>query len=258
MIPQIFSIFGFPINSFGLCVAAAIFAAIYRLQRSFAAYHLPVERAESYACLGAIVGLLGARLWFLIFNISLVMRDPLGTIFSSAGFIFYGGFIFSFVTFLFLCRRDKIPFFTFLDAAGPTMTLGYAIGRLGCQLSGDGDYGMLTTSWLGMSYASGVVPTPPGYLAFPTPLYESAICFLILPLLLWMERKKGWGLPGRRFGLYLLLIAIERFLIEFLRIEPRFLGGYSQAQYISAVFMSIGLYLLVGRMPKLNTEESLR
>ena len=250
MIPQIFTIGSFPINSFGLCVAASIFAGIFRLQKSFSYYGLPVEKAEGYAFIGGLTGLLGARIWFLLFNLPMVFSDPIGTIFSSAGFIFYGGLIIAFVVLLIKSRLDSIPFLVFLDAAGPTMTLGYAVGRLGCQLSGDGDYGKFTSSWLGMSYVTGVVPTPPGYLAYPTPLYESFVCLLILPFLLSIERKANWGLSGRRFGVYLFLISIERFLVEYLRIEPRFYGGLSQAQYLSMLFMIVGATLFLTRVEK--------
>jgi phosphatidylglycerol:prolipoprotein diacylglycerol transferase len=247
MIPQIISVLGFPINSFGLCVALAIFAASLLMARSFAAFGLPAERAESYVFIGGLTGLLGARLWFLLFNIPMVLSDPIGTIFSSAGFIFYGGFIFAFIVLYLMSRRDKISFLTFLDAAGPSMSLGYAIGRLGCQLSGDGDYGKVTDSIFGMSFHTGVVPTPPGLLVFPTPLYESAICLVILFFILALERRRSFGLPGRWFGVYLLLVSIERFFVEFLRIEPRFVGGLSQAQYIALAFMVCGAALILFR-----------
>ena len=249
MIPQLISIAGFPINSFGLMVALAIFAGSILLTKSFDAYGLPPEKAERYVFIGGVSGLLGARLWFLLFNIPMVLRDPFGTIFSSAGFVFYGGFIVATVILYILSRKDHIPFAIFLDAVGPTMTLGYAIGRVGCQLSGDGDYGMITDSWLGMSYATGVVPTAANLLAYPTPVFESLICLAFLPLLLWLEDKEDFGLPGRRFAVYLVLISIERFFIEFLRIEPRF-GGYSQAQYIAVALVVIGAALYFTRAPR--------
>jgi phosphatidylglycerol:prolipoprotein diacylglycerol transferase len=247
MIPQIFSVFGFPINSFGLCVALSIFAASLLMARSFVAFGLPADRAENYVFFGGITGLIGARIWFLLFNIPMVINDPLGTIFSSAGFIFYGGFIFAFLVLYLMSRKDSISFLSFLDAAGPSMCLGYAIGRLGCQLSGDGDYGKMTDSVFGMSYQTGVVPTPPGILVYPTPLYESAICLIILFFLLKLEQKKDFGIPGRWFGVYILLVSIERFFVEFLRIEPRFAGGLSQAQYISLFLIIAGSGLIFFR-----------
>ena len=252
MIPQLFSILGFPVNSFGLCVALAIFAASLLMAKSFERFSLPSERAESYVFIGGITGLLGARIWFLLFNIPLVLQDPLGMIFSSAGFIFYGGFLFEFIVLYIMSRKDKISFLSFLDAAGPSMCLGYAIGRLGCQLSGDGDYGMFTESWLGMSYQSGVVPTPPGLLSFPTPLYESTICLMILPFLLHLEKKNTFGQPGRWFAVYLFLVSVERFFIEFLRIEPRFSTGFSQAQYIAILFACSSLCLFLVKRNKSN------
>lgn len=244
MIPQLIMLGPVPINSFGLMVALSLLAGMYLLTESFRAYGLPPEKAEQFVFIGGFSGLLGARLWYLLESWSEVRSDLLGALTSSAGFTFYGGFICAFLVLYWLCRSNKISFATFLDAAGPTMTLGYAIGRVGCQLSGDGDYGAMTHSVFGMSYITGIVPTPPGFLAYPTPLYESTLCILILPILLHVERKIDFGLPLRRFGLYLTLIALERFLVEFLRINPRVFSIFSEAQVISIVFMFVGLVIL--------------
>jgi phosphatidylglycerol:prolipoprotein diacylglycerol transferase len=87
-----------------------------------------------------------------------------------------------------------------------------------------------------MSYSTGVVPTPPGITVFPTPLYESVLCLLIAGLLFSMEKKPAWQMrPVGLFSLGVLLLAVERFAIEFLRINPRLLGELSQAQLIAIV-----------------------
>lgn len=252
MIPQLFSIGPIPINTFGLMIALSLLASMYLLTESFRAYGLPADKAEQFVFVGGFSGLLGARLWYIAENWSAVRGDLIAALTSSAGFTFYGGFICAFVVIFFMCQHYKFSFASFLDAAGPTMTLGYAIGRVGCQLSGDGDYGSITHSILGMSYLTGIVPTPPGFLAYPTPLYESAICMLILPLLLSTEKNRNFGKPLRWFGLYLLLIAAERFLVEFLRINPHVLGVLSEAQVISILFMIIGFWLLAIRRQKIE------
>ena len=247
MIPQIIQLGPFPINSFGLMIALALLACTWRLAISFRALGIDSALAERYVFVAGFSGLAGARIWYLTENLTETLRDPMGALFSSAGFTFYGGLIISFLVMWWMCRRDKVSFTRYLDASGPTMTLGYAIGRVGCQLSGDGDYGVATTSIFGMSYASGVVPTPPGVLAFPTPLYETTIALLILPILMRVEVSPAWQAPLKRFGLYLVLISIERVVIEFLRINPKMLGPLSEAQLIGIGFALIGVFLVFRR-----------
>lgn len=246
MIPEIFRIGPIPINSFGLMIALALFAAIYRLAPSFAKNEIDPKLAERYVMAGGLSGLLGARIWFLLTHWQDVKGDPIGAIFSSAGFVFYGGFIFAAVVLYIMSKRDKIPIANFVNSIGPCLILGYGIGRLGCQLSGDGDYGMLTDSVLGMSYHTGVIPTPPGTFAYPAPLYESIMSFMILWVLTIVENRRGFFSFGtRRFGLYLALIAVERFLIEFIRINPKTYGPLSEAHMISIVFCLCGLACMI-------------
>lgn len=256
MIPQIFTLGSIPLNSFGLLIACALVAGSYRLARSFQIEKLPEERAEHYVFIGGIAGLLGARFWYIAENFNQLKGDLFGAMISSAGFTFYGGMIISTVVMWLYCKKDKIPFSTFIDVVGPTMTLGYAIGRLGCQLSGDGDYGVYTDSWLGMSYATGVVPTLHGLKAFPTPLYESFLCLLILWVLTRIELSERWrSIRYARFSVYITLIALERFLVEFLRVNPKLFLGLSQAQIISVAFMVIGCTLLLTKSRALSRCE---
>jgi phosphatidylglycerol:prolipoprotein diacylglycerol transferase len=143
-----------------------------------------------------------------------------------------------------MARRDKLPISSVADSAGAAVAMGYAIGRLGCQLSGDGDYGVQTTSWLGMSYATGVVPTAPGVLVYPTPLYESALALMIAFFVQSRMQHPAWRMPGRIFGLSLFLLSIERFVVELIRINPDMGYGLSEAQIISTAMFVIGVILL--------------
>ncbi len=247
MIPEIFSLGPIPVNSFGLMVALAIFSASILLAKSFQVNGLNPSLAEKYVLTGGIGGLIGARLWYVfVDNYSDVKNDLFSALLSSAGFTFYGGFIISAVLLFVLILIDKIKVSAFVDSLGPALALGYAIGRLGCQLSGDGDYGIETTNIFGMSFSTGVIPTAPGVLVYPTPFYESIICILIVFLLLYVERLSKWQMaPGARFGLYLSLIALERFVVEFIRINPEVVGTFSQAQVISLAIFAFGSTLIV-------------
>ena len=263
MIPQIFSFGPFPINSFGLFIALSLYVGIFTLSRSFEINGIKGELAERYVLTGGIVGLLGARVWYIFTHWQDVKDDLVGAIFSGAGFVFYGGFIFGSIALLILAKIDKVKIVSFLDSIGPTLALGYAIGRIGCQLSGDGDYGIPTDGFWGMSYANGVVPTPIGIRAYPAPVFESIMACGIFSFLFSIERKQKWlNKPLSRFSVYLMLIAIERFLIEFIRRNKKFDIGFeifgsevmlSQAQIISIGLVIITLAMVV--LPRFNSNS---
>jgi phosphatidylglycerol:prolipoprotein diacylglycerol transferase len=240
MIPQIFSLGPIPVNSFGLCIALALLIGITVLTNSFKVNGLNPELAEKYVISAGITGLIGARIWYIITFYPEIKGNLLGAIFSTSGFVFYGGFIFASILLYFMAKKDKLNIASFVDSLGPALALGYAIGRLGCQLSGDGDYGKITDSILGMSYSTGVIPTAPGVLVFPTPLYESILSILIFVYLFRIEKNTDYHKPYLRFSLYLILMACERFIIEFFRVNTKVLGGLSEAQVIALVLMFIG------------------
>ena len=160
-------------------------------------------------------------------------------------------------------RSKKIPFLRVCDASAPSLAIGYGIARIGCHLSGDGDYGLPVSkfaSWVpwGTNYSKGILPpsvafrgteiaqkfggiVPDSTLCHPTPMYEFILSVLILAIL-WVYRKK-FGRDGRLFGLYLLLSGFARLLVEFIRLNPRILFGLSEAQVISIALMILGFYL---------------
>ena len=246
MIPTLIELGPLPIRSFGLMIALALFAGVVRLAMSLARYGIDPRLAERYVTAAGISGLLGARVWFIAENWSYVKYDLWGAVFSSAGFTFYGGFLIATVVVYIMARRDGVPIARFCDALGPTLALGYAIGRLGCQLAGDGDYGSLTSGFWGMSYSTGVVPTGPGERAYPTPFFESLISLGMLWVLLAVERTENvLAKPLQRFGLYLTLLSIERIIIEIFRINPAVWGRLSEAQVIGIGLCMCGVCMIV-------------
>ena len=251
MIPQILNLGPLPMNRFGLMVALGLVAAIVRLGVSFERANVKPELADSIVFLGGISGILGARVWYVGTHYNELRGDLLGALLSSAGFVFYGGFIIGALVVITYARRVRLSVATLADSLGPSLALAYAIGRLGCQLSGDGDYGMATSSWIGMSYATGVVPTAPGVLVYPTPFFESCLALLILLPLSRAEISPAWQAPGRRFGLYLVLMSLERFFVEFIRIEARVVPGLSQAQIVALVLIGLGGALMLRRQAPL-------
>src|SRR5215475_13687433 len=238
------------IPTFGLMVAAGLFVAAYVLQADFLR-----RKAEADAFLIIVVaglaGILGARLYHVLETPGEFFLNPWPMIFSRYGFAWFGGLIGGFVALILLARRERIPMLEFLDACSPAASVGYAIGRIGCLLAGDGDYGIPTTLPWGMSFPNGVVPTTDR--VHPTPLYEF-FAWMLIASLLWKlgsrAIQKGERTRGRIFCYYLLLTGVARFLVEIIRINPRSFLGMSNAQTASVASVIFGLVLLVGLKKK--------
>src|SRR5262249_24197675 len=124
-----------------------------------------------------------------------------------------------------------------LDMCATALALGYAIGRIGCQVSGDGDYGIRFGLPWAMGYPHGTVPTPPGVRGQPPPTYEPVPMCLIVYLLWWLRARVR---PGVVFALYLVLSGLERFLVEFIRRNNEVLAGLTAPQLESLALCLIG------------------
>jgi phosphatidylglycerol---prolipoprotein diacylglyceryl transferase len=252
MIPQLFSLGPIDINTFGLSLALALLVSVKSVEKSFVVFKINPSIAERYVLVAGVVGVIFARIWYILedwsfYSENLYSQDLYDAIFSGSGFTFYGGFIFAALAIFILRARSGIPLGDFVDSLGPTLAVAYGIGRLGCQLSGDGDYGIPTTyAYLGMSYETGVLPTPQGVKVFPTPLYETAVCFAIYFFLKRLELNESLKkTSGNLFAIYLLLISLERFFIEFLRPNNKLIYSLSQAQLIAIALLIFALLILI-------------
>ena len=204
------------------------------------------QQDEGFLIIGiaGIAGLLGARLYHVLESPQEFFADPWPQLISRFGFAWFGGFLGGFFALVLIARVSKIPVLEFLDICSPAAAVGYAIGRIGCLLSGDGDYGIPTSLPWGMSFPNGVVPTTER--VHPTPLYEFFI-WLAIAAFLWHLGSKALlkpAPPGRIFSGYLILTGIARFLIEIIRINPRSFFGMSNAQTASVVSILIGVFIL--------------
>src|SRR5580704_16310460 len=214
------------IPTFGLMVALALITSGYILQADFDRRGIKAD-AFLMITIAGLAGILGAKLYHLLESPAEFFADPLHLFFSRYGFAWFGGFLGGFGAMLVMGRLAKLPLWEFLDACSPAAAFGYAIGRIGCFLSGDGDYGKPTSLPWGMSFPNGVVPTLER--VHPTPLYEFAVWCLIGALLwhlgskaLQQSKSSGAKMPaGESFCLYLILTGVARFLVEIIRINPR-------------------------------------
>jgi len=235
---------------------------------AYFAFELEVKRrklnldAYSVVAYVAIAGILGAKLWHII---DTPADRPTAETFSSmhgaidwfrGGFAWFGGFIAGIATLLVLARRSGINMLTMLDLASPAVAIGYAVGRLGCLISGDGDYGKPTTLPWGMAFPNGLVPTTETCVQWgaaancrvhPTPIYE----FIAGVLIFWYLWRRGARAvrhplaPGVITGEFLVMSGIARFLVEFIRINPRVFLGMSNAQFSAALTGVAGVILLL-------------
>ena len=236
--------------TFGLMVATGLLVAAYVLQADFRRRGI---RADAFLIIGiaGLAGIVGARLYHALESPAEFFADPKSFIFTRFGFAWFGGFLGGFAALLMLARREKIPTLTFLDECSPAACVGYAIGRIGCLLSGDGDYGLPTNLPWGLSFPNGVVPTTER--VHPTPVYEF-LAWMLIAYLLWRmgdrflreNRPAGWIFCG-----YLILTGIARFLVEMIRLNPRSFFGMSNAQTasVASALLGIILVLVLGRNP---------
>lgn len=256
MIPVLFHIGPLTVYSYGLMMALGFLAADWVVTLECRRRSLPADYASSMIVWAAIAGIAASRVLDIFNSFSSYMADPKSMIFSGSGFVWYGGMIGGIVAVYVVSRRYKIPFLQTADMAAPALAIGQAIGRLGCLTSGDGDWGLPSTLPWAMSFPKAIVGWNsdtvlklgpggtlvsgyfPGVRVHPTPIYES-ILYTGVFVLLWSLRKKGLA-DGRLLYLYLMLAGLSRFMVEFLRINPRVFAGLSEAQVIAIGMMIVG------------------
>lgn len=258
-----------PIPTFGLCLALAVALAAYvsslNIRRAEAHERLPAGSHQVVSDLVAVTllaGIVGARLFDVLDHLPQFAADPGALIFSRRGFSIYGGLLFGVAAGVWFVRRRSIPVVQMLDSVAPALLLGYAVGRIGCQVSGDGDWGIaanlaLKPEWLptwfwAQTYQGNIVGlaiAPPG--VYPTPIYESVAAFLMFAILqMWSRQSRPLGCV---FAVYLLCTGFERLLIEKIRVNPRlhFLGAaFTQAELISVCLILVGIGVLVAALPR--------
>ncbi len=229
----------------------------------------PQDRVGDIVIYAALFGFIGAKIFHNLENWNDFVKDPVGSLIAFSGLTFYGGLICAGIAIILYARSKKIKVVHLCDAMAPTMMLAYALGRIGCQVSGDGDWGIVNLhpkpfSWLpnwiwAYQYPHNVIgegvaipgcagqycnqlPMP----VYPTPFYEIVVC-LILFFVLWVLRKRI-KIAGQLFGIYLIFNGIERFFIEKIRVNTKYeLLPFkpTQAEIISLLLVLAGILLVV-------------
>jgi len=228
----------------------------------------PHEHVGNMTIIAAIGGLLGAKIFHNLENLDDFVADPVDALLSFSGLTWYGGLIVATLALMYYAKKNSIYFPHLMDSSAPALMAGYAVGRIGCQISGDGDWGIDNLapkpSWMNFlpdwfwsyRYPHNVlgegIPIP-GCTGshcnmlenpvFPTPLYEVMMC-TVLFFALWAIRKRITT-AGVFFCIYLIFNGAERFLIEQIRVNTEyhlFGGGITQAQIISTLLFFSGFY----------------
>jgi phosphatidylglycerol:prolipoprotein diacylglycerol transferase len=231
-------VLGLSLKTFGIFFALNFVAWGALVARRLREIGRPVDWSYEIVFAALVGGLIGARGYYLLQNHSSL---SLGDVFGGSGLIWYGGLLGGTIAVLIWARRRDFVSLDLLDLAAPGLALGYAIGRIGCQVSGDGDYGKASDLPWAMGYPHGTVPTDPGVTVQPTPIYETVTMGLVA-LLLWRLRDRVR--PGVLFASYLVLGGLERFLVEFVRRNEDVALGLTAAQLESLVMLVAGLVWL--------------
>jgi phosphatidylglycerol:prolipoprotein diacylglycerol transferase len=230
------------LQTFGICFALAFLASGALFAHRLRELAKPADWTYEAVFAAMIGGIVGSRLDYIIQNWDKVSGDVVGNIFSGSGLVFFGGLIGGAVGVIIWARWRGFLGWELLDSAAAPIAIGYTIGRIGCQVSGDGDYGEPSDLPWAMAYPEGTVPTTDE--VHPTPVYETFTMGLVT-LLLWNLRDR---LPqGMLFGLYLFLAGLERFLVEFIRRNDEVLAGLTVPQLFSLAMIGGGSALMYAR-----------
>ena len=237
MYPTLIELGPIAIHSFGLMMALGFLAVLLISQRDLARKGLDPHPTSSIIFAAAVGGIIGAKLYSALQD----GKIELAELISSSGLVWYGGVIGALAAVLFVIHRSPNPILPTLDTIGMATLLGYGIGRIGCFLSGDGDYGPPSDLPWAMAFPNGTRPT--NIPVHPTPLYETGMSVIAFGLL-WSIRKQKEGTPGWLLGGAFILAGIERFIAEFFRRNQPAFFGLTGAQLTSILIVIIGACLL--------------
>jgi phosphatidylglycerol:prolipoprotein diacylglycerol transferase len=247
MYPILFQFGPITLYSFGAFMALAFLTAAWIVHLELQRTGYDPELSSSIVIAAAVGGFAGARVLFIFEEWSGFLRSPWDYIFTGAGFTWYGGLLGGVLSVSWVVAKKKIPWRVAADIVAPAAALGYGVGRIGCHVAGDGDWGTVTDMPWGVAYTKAIIgwvdpstgiPYPPGVRVHPTPIYEFIESLIIFGIL-WSLRKKDYP-AGTMFWLCLILTGLARFAVEFWRINPVIGLGLTEAQWFGLAFAAVG------------------
>ena len=273
-VPEWFPLLGgAPITSFGVFMCLTFMVGGMVLRPEVERVGLEPEKAWDFIVMGVLGGILGAKAYYVLLNYDSLITDPIGSIFSRGGMVWYGGFLGGLIAVSWEVKRSGLRWAQMADLIAPVLAIGYAVGRMGCFFVGD-DYGRPTDAWFGVKFPQGAPPTRASVMenhfgieidpyfverfgevipVHPTQLYEVAMSLMIFGFL-WRIRKHNYA-EGWIWWIWFVLAGAERFLVEFVRLkDDRFLGIFTVAQLISLLLIVIGIWGIVSTMQTKNSD----
>lgn len=253
--PILLRVGDFTLYSYGVIVVLAIVVGGYVARRLLKHLGLDPDLAIELAGAAALGGFAGARLYWLVEHWSEVRGDVLHHAIAGAGFTWYGGLLGGVAAVIAVASFRRVPLGIVANVMAPTVALSYAVGRIACQLAGDGTYGRPSDLPWAMSYPRGMMPT--SVRVQPTPVYETLSMLLVFLILYRLARRPqpGWYV----FAWFLVLSGIERFAIEFLRRNPVWVAGLTPPQWFALASVATGAFVLLAmrvRHARLEAEPS--
>lgn len=253
--PILLRVGGFTLYSYGVFVVLAVVAGGYVARRLLKHLGLDPDLAIELAGAAALGGFAGARLYWLVEHWSEVRGDVLHHAIAGAGFTWYGGLLGGVAAVIAVASFRRVPLGIVANVMAPAVALGYGVGRIACQLAGDGTYGRPSDLPWAMSYPHGAVPTT--IRVQPTPVYETLSMVVVFLILYRLARRPqpGWYV----FAWFLVLSGIERFAIEFLRRNPVWVAGLTPPQWFALASVAIGAFVLLAmrvRRARVGAEAS--
>jgi len=257
MVPVLVQLGPLTIYSFGAMMALAFLISGWVVSLELARKGMDAEDAWSMLLWAVVGGIVGARLLAILDDWQAFELHPIASIVSGAGFVWYGGLVGGLTAVTIFIVRRSLPWLRVVDCVAPALAIGHAIGRIGCQVAGDGDWGKPTLLPWGMQYPNAIVGwsqwlrdngLPLSTRVHPAPVYET-LAYCAIFGLLWSQRKRGLR-DGSLFCLYLVTSSVARFAIESVRVEPVLAAGLTQAQWIAIPLFLAGIAPLLRSGPE--------
>ena len=240
--PVAFTIIGIDIMWYGIIIAAAMVLAVIVIYKRAPIHGIPSEKSLDFVLICIPMGVIGARLYYVLFNWDYYGGDIYQIInIRGGGLAIHGGLILGFLTAALLCLLWNIRPLNLLDLAAPAIAIAQSVGRWGNYFNQEAHGGPTDLPW---------AISVDGQMVHPTFLYESIWCFLLFIVLILLDNNRKF--EGQIFLLYGILYSFERFFVEWLRTDSLMIGPFKQAQVLSAAVFVIFLiiYIVMRRKSK--------
>ncbi|HRX15203.1 MAG TPA: prolipoprotein diacylglyceryl transferase [Spirochaetota bacterium] len=240
------------IGSYGIMLGIAFYCAYCLLEREIILNKKNPDLAFYILLAAVLLGLIGAKIFYIFENFQEFRSAPLQTTFSRTGLVVYGGLLLALSGCAIIIRIYKYSVIEVFDLSSPAIAVGFAFGRIGCHVSGDGCHGIEAYNFLTLPYPNGIVPAfSPVY---PTSLFESFFYFIIASSLIILRKRKRPS--GFIFAIFLISMGLIRFFVEFIRVNPILVLGLTQAQIIAFGLITTGVAILIWQRVHLKEAHS--